>query len=229
MVKFVFPPPERPSVAVSGTRERFPVHRIYCVGRNYAAHAREMGKDPERDPPFFFTKPPDAVVANSSTVPYPPRTENLHHEIELVVAIGAEGSGVAPAEAHRLVYGYAVGNDLTRRDLQFAARDAGRPWDVGKGFDRSAPLTDIHPVEKVGHIREGRIWLTVDGELRQQADVSQLIWNVPELIAELSTLFVLQPGDLIFTGTPAGVGPVIRGQRIEGGIDSLDVLVTIIE
>jgi fumarylpyruvate hydrolase len=229
VVKFVFPPPETPSVAVSGTRERFPVHRIYCVGRNYAAHAREMGKDPERDPPFFFTKPPDAVVANSSAVPYPPRTGNLHHEIELVVAIGAEGSGVAPAEAHQLVYGYAVGNDLTRRDLQFAARDAGRPWDVGKGFDRSAPLTDIHPVEKVGHIRKGRIWLTVDGELRQQGDVSQLIWSVPDLIAELSTLFVLQPGDLIFTGTPAGVGPVTRGQRIEGGIDSLDVLVTIIE
>ena len=226
---YVFSLGEPPSVEIKGRAERFPVRRIYCVGRNYAAHIKEMGKEAEREPPFFVTKPPDAVVPNGGRVPYPPRTENLHHEIELVVAIGATGRDVSMSEARALIYGYAVGNDLTRRDLQLAARDKGRPWDVGKSFDHSAPLTAIHPVENVGHIDGGRIWLSVNGELRQDADVADLIWSVPEIVSELSSLFTLAPGDLIFTGTPAGVGPLNRGDRIEGGIGDMDRLVTIIE
>ncbi|MFO7306134.1 MAG: fumarylacetoacetate hydrolase family protein [Gammaproteobacteria bacterium] len=227
-MSFIFTPHEPVSIEVRGTSDRFPVHRIYCVGRNYAAHAREMGKDPEREPPFFFTKPADAIVPNNATVPYPPRTNNLHHEIELVVAIGKAGRNIAVADALDYVYGYAVGNDLTRRDLQLEARDKGRPWDTGKAFDKSAPITAIVPVAQCGHISKGRIWLKVNGETRQDADVSELIWNVPEVIAELSTLFTLAPGDLIFTGTPAGVGALKVGDRVEGGIDGLDVLVTTI-
>ncbi|MFM2041920.1 MAG: hypothetical protein RLY86_496 [Pseudomonadota bacterium] len=216
----------RPSVAIKGRAERFPVRRIFCVGRNYEAHAREMGKDPTRDPPFFFTKPADTVVANHATVPYPPRTTNLHHEIELVVAIGAAGRDVPVERANDLIFGYAVGNDLTRRDLQLAARDQGRPWDTGKAFDLSAPLTAIHPVAETGILERGAIWLTVNGQTRQSADIADLIWSVPEIIAELSTLFTLAPGDLIFTGTPAGVGPLQPGDRVEGGIEGLDLLVT---
>src|SRR5690606_23737685 len=179
-------------------------------------------------PPFFFTKPADAVVMNGGRAPYPPRTDNLHHEIELVVAIGASGRDVALSEAQALIFGYAVGNDLTRRDLQLAARDKGRPWDVGKAFDHSAPVTAIHPVESVGHIARGRIWLSVNGELRQEHDVADMIWIVPEIVAELSSLFALAPGDLIFTGTPAGVGRLQRGDRIEGGVGDMDRLVTTI-
>lgn len=224
---YVFPPPAQPSVEIKGRTERFPVHRIYCVGRNYAAHAREMGKDPEREPPFFFTKPADALVPNNSTIAYPPRTANLHHEIELVVAISRGGRNIAAASALDHVFGYAVGNDLTRRDLQFEARDKGRPWDTGKAFDRSAPITAIRPAAE-GHFEKGKIWLKVNGEFRQQADVADLIWSVPEVIAELSTLFELAPGDLIYTGTPAGVGAIKSGDRIEGGVDGLDTLVTVI-
>ncbi len=223
----VFPTGERPSVEIEGRAERFPVHRIYCVGRNYAAHAREMGKDPDREPPFFFTKPPDAIVPNHSTIPYPSRTKNLHHEIELVVAIGKAGRDLEAARALDHVFGYAVGNDLTRRDLQLEARDKGRPWDTGKAFDRSAAITAIHPATE-GHVGKGRIWLEVNGRIRQDADVADLIWSVPELITELSALFELQPGDLIYTGTPAGVGPVEPGDRMEGGVESLGTLVTTI-
>jgi len=218
-----------PTVEVSGRSERFPVHRIYCVGRNYAAHVREMGGDPQREPPFFFTKPADAIVANGAAVPYPPRTANLHHEIELVVAIGRGGSAIASDDALDHVFGYAVGNDLTRRDLQAAARESGKPWDVAKGFDRSAPVSAIHPVSDVGHPRRGAIWLKVNGEARQQADLAEMIWNVPEVIAELSTYYTLVAGDLIFTGTPAGVGAVRRGDALEGGIDGLGILRTRIE
>ena len=225
-MNYVFPPAERPSVEVEGRDERFPVHRIYCVGRNYEAHAREMGADPSREPPFFFTKPPDAIVANGATIPYPSRTKNFHHEIELVVAIGRGGSDIPAASALDHVFGYATGNDLTRRDLQFAARDKGRPWDTGKAFDRAAAITRIRPVASVGHIARGAIWLEVNGEMRQKADVSELIWSVPELLAELSTLFELQPGDLVYTGTPAGVGPVGPGDVMRGAIDGLDVLET---
>ena len=225
---YVIPAPAQTSVEVAGSSERFPVHRIYCVGRNYAAHAREMGMDPEREPPFFFSKPADAVVPNGAPVPYPPRTGNLHHEIELVVAIGAGGRDIPLADALAHVFGYAVGNDLTRRDLQFAAREKGQPWDVSKGFDRSAPVTAIRRAAEVGHLERGRIWIEVNGERRQQADLSEMIWNVPEIIAELSTLFDLVPGDLIFTGTPAGVGPVQRGDSLVGGIDGLETLRTTI-
>jgi fumarylpyruvate hydrolase len=226
---FVFPPPAAPSVEIKGRAERFPVHHIYCVGRNYAAHAREMGMDPEREPPFFFSKPADAIVPNNATIPYPSRTANLHHEIELVVALNKGGKNIPAATALEHVYGYAVGNDLTRRDLQFEARDKGRPWDIAKGFERSAPITAIRPASETGHLARGRIWLSVNGEIRQNADLSELIWSVPEIIAELSTLFEAAPGDLIFTGTPAGVGAVKAGDRLEGGVDGLDTLVTIIE
>ncbi|HMN43812.1 MAG TPA: fumarylacetoacetate hydrolase family protein [Povalibacter sp.] len=226
-MSYVFPPPAAVSVEVKGRSERFPVNRVYCVGRNYASHAREMGKDPDREPPFFFTKPANALVPNDATIPYPPRTANLHHEIELVIAIGKGGRDIAVGSALSHVFGYAVGNDLTRRDLQFAARDAGRPWDTGKAFDRSAPITAIQPAEGKG-FEKGRIWLKVNGEVKQQADVADLIWGVPEIIAELSTLFELAPGDLIFTGTPAGVGAIRSGDRVEGGIDGLDTLVTTI-
>jgi fumarylpyruvate hydrolase len=224
-MSFVFPPSATPSVAIEGTQYTFPVRRIFCVGRNYAAHAREMGKDPEREPPFFFTKPADAIVPNNATIPYPPRTNNLHHEIELVVAIGKGGTNIAVEKALDHVFGYAVGNDLTRRDLQFEARDKGRPWDTGKAFDHSAAIAAIRPASK-GHVSKGRIWIKVNGEIRQDADVADLIWNVPETIAELSTLFDLAAGDLIYTGTPAGVNAVKPGDRMEGGVDGLETLVT---
>lgn len=226
-MSYVFPPPSQPSVKVKGRTEHFPVHRIYCVGRNYAAHAREMGDDPDREPPFFFTKPADALVPNNATIAYPSRTVNLHHEIELVVAISKGGKNIPVASALDHVYGYAVGNDLTRRDLQLEARDKGRPWDTGKAFDQSAPITAIRPAAE-GHVEKGRIWLKVNGEFRQQGDVADLIWSVPEVIAELSTLFVLAPGDLIYTGTPAGISAVKSGDRLEGGVDGLETLVTTI-
>jgi fumarylpyruvate hydrolase len=225
---FVIPPVASPSAEVLGSDARFPVHRIYCVGRNYAAHAREMGMDPEREPPFFFSKPADALVANGTPVPYPPRTANLHHEIELVVAIGVGGRDIPLANALAHVFGYAVGNDLTRRDLQFAAREQGRPWDVAKGFDGSAPMSAIRPVAESGHVERGAIWLEVNGEPRQRANLSEMIWSVPEIVAELSTYFELRPGDLIFTGTPEGVGPVRRGDSLVGGIDGLETLRTTI-
>ena len=223
-MSFVIPPIPLPSVEIAGSDERLPVHRIYCVGRNYAKHAREMGMDPDREPPFFFSKPADAVVANGTPVPYPPRTSNLHHEIELVVAIGTGGRDIPLDSALAHVYGYAVGLDLTRRDLQFAARDQGRPWDVSKGFDHSAPVSAIRPAAEMGHPEQGAIWLEVNGEARQRANLSEMIWSVPEIVAELSTYYELRPGDLIFTGTPEGVGPVTRGDSLVGGIDGLETL-----
>jgi fumarylpyruvate hydrolase len=213
-----------PEVPVGGSTHRFPVHRIYCVGRNYAAHVREMGNDPGSEPPTFFMKPADAIVANGSVVPYPPRTANLHHEVELVVAIGKAGTDIPADAALDHVFGYAVGNDLTRRDLQNEAKQHGRPWDTSKGFDHSAPVSAIRPVDVAGHVTSGRIWLTVNGETRQSADVGEMVWNVRQIIAELSTFYVLQPGDLVFTGTPAGVGPLQRGDRVECGIDGLETL-----
>lgn len=223
---YLFPPAPPPSVEIKGRAEKFPVRRIFCVGRNYAAHAREMGGNPEREAPFFFSKPADALVPNHATIAFPPRTNNLHHEIELVVALVKGGRNIAVAAALDHVFGYAAGNDLTRRDLQFEARDKGRPWDTAKAFDRSAPVTAIHPAAEHGHPRSGRIWLKVNGELRQEGDIADLIWSVPEIIAELSTLFELAPGDLIYTGTPAGVSALKPGDRIEGGVDGLDTLVT---
>ena len=227
-MSYEFAPPMAPSVEIAGSSTRLPVHRIYCVGRNYAAHAREMGADPVREPPFFFAKPADAVVPNGAAVPYPSRTANLHHEIELVLAIGEGGRNIPVANALAHVFGYAVGNDLTRRDLQAAAKDRGQPWDTTKGFDHSAPITAIRRVADVGHPARGAIWLEVNGEPRQRADVCEMIWSVPEIVSELSTLFELKPGDLVFTGTPAGVGPVVRGDSIVGGVDGLDTLRTTI-
>jgi fumarylpyruvate hydrolase len=223
-MSFVIPPSPQPSVEVADTDERFPVHRVYCVGRNYAKHAREMGMDPDREPPFFFSKPADAVVANGTPVPYPSRTSNLHHEIELVVAIGTAGRDIPIDSALAHVYGYAVGLDLTRRDLQFAARDQGRPWDVSKGFDHSAPVSAIRPAATMGHPEQAAIWLEVNGETRQRANLSEMIWSVPEIVAELSTYYELRPGDLVFTGTPEGVGALQRGDSLVGGIDGLETL-----
>ncbi len=223
MSEYVFEPFPPTSVAVEGSARRFPVHRIYCVGRNYADHTREMGGDPQREPPFFFMKPADAIVPDGAAVPYPPRTANLHHEIELVVAIARGGRGIAPERALEHVFGYAVGNDFTRRDLQYAAREARQPWEVSKAFDHSAGVGRLRPATQ-GHLSRGRIWLAVNGAVRQDADVADMTWKVPEIIAELSTLFELAPGDLIFTGTPAGVGALARGDSIEGGIDGLSSL-----
>ncbi|WP_116139153.1 fumarylacetoacetate hydrolase family protein [Trinickia diaoshuihuensis] len=233
-MEYVFPPPPvvavpiADSVGEASASERFAVRRIYCVGRNYAAHAREMGHDPDREPPFFFSKPADAVVyvapGTTGEFPYPSRTNDVHHEIELVVAIGRAGRDIAVDEALDHVYGYAVGLDMTRRDLQAEAKKMGRPWDVAKGFDHSAPLGPIHPVSRVGHIERGAIWLEVGGIERQRSDVSTLIWSTAETIAYLSTLFTLQPGDLIFTGTPEGVAAVARGDVLMGGVEGLGQL-----
>jgi fumarylpyruvate hydrolase len=223
MTDFVFPPPVVPSAAISGSAQRFPVHRIYCVGRNYAEHIREMGGDIQREPPVFFMKPADAVMPNEAAIPYPPRTSNFHHEIELVIAVGRGGREIQKDRALEHIFGYAVGNDLTRRDLQFAAKQKGLPWDTSKAFDGSAPLAPIRPATR-GHLSRGRIWLTVNGQLRQESDIAEMIWSVPEVIAELSTLFELKPGDLVFTGTPAGVGVLNSGDRIEGGVEGLEAL-----
>jgi fumarylpyruvate hydrolase len=223
-MSYVFEVPPPPSVPVAGSAAVFPVRRIFCVGKNYAAHAREMGADPTREPPFFFSKPADALVADGAPVAYPPRTANLHHEIELVVAVGGRGRDVPRDAALALVFGYAVGNDFTRRDLQAAAREKGHPWDVAKGFDESAAIGAIRAAAQIGHPARGRIWLSVNGVLRQDADISDLTWKVPEIIAELSTLYTLRPGDLIYTGTPAGVGPLQRGDLVEGGVDGVGTL-----
>lgn len=224
MAEFVIPPPERAAVPVAGGG-LFPVRRIFCVGRNYAAHAREMGSDPEREPPFFFTKPADAIVTGGADTPYPPATANLHHEVELVVAIGQAGADIAPAAALGHVFGYAVGIDLTRRDLQDTAKSTRRPWDMAKGFDASAPIGDILPV-RGQHPEAGAITLKVNGELRQQGDLKDQIWAVPEIIAALSSLVRLAPGDLIFTGTPDGVGPLRPGDVLEGAIAGVGTLRT---
>jgi len=226
MTDFVFPAIAIPSVEVVGSRQRFPVRRIFCVGRNYAEHAREMGGAPP-EAPIFFTKPADAIVPNGASVPYPSRTSNLHHEVELVVAIGRAGRDIQLGHALEHVWGYAVGNDLTRRDQQAAAKKAGGPWDIAKGFDASAPISAIRrvsPDDPHSHVTRGRIWLQVNGEMRQESDVSEMIWKVPELIAELSVYFELRAGDLLYTGTPAGVGALQPGARIECGVEGLEVL-----
>jgi fumarylpyruvate hydrolase len=213
-----------PTVAIVGGNARFPVRRIYCVGKNYADHAREMGGDPERESPFFFSKPADAIVPNNVPIPYPPRTNNLHHEIELVVAIGKAGAGIAVDAALGHVFGYAVGNDLTRRDLQNEAKASSRPWDMAKGFDHSAVVSPIRTVSDVGHPEHASIWLSVNGEIRQHGNIDAMIWSVASIIAELSTYVTLMPGDLIYTGTPAGVGPIGPGDLVEGGIDGIGAI-----
>lgn len=227
-MSFVFEPQPTPSVAVHGEEARFPVRRIFCVGRNYEAHAREMGKDPTREAPFFFTKPADAVVDDGTVVPYPPLTKNLHHEAELVLAIGRPGFEVSEEDAWDLIWGYAIGNDLTRRDLQFEARDKGRPWDWGKSFDNSAVCGPIRKVGEVGHFEKGAIRLSVNGTVRQDADVADLIWSVPEIVSILSRAVRLLPGDLVYTGTPAGVGALVPGDICVIEIDGLGKLTTTI-
>jgi fumarylpyruvate hydrolase len=217
---YVFDPPTLPTVAVAGETGRFPVRRIFCVGRNYPAHAREMGRDPDREPPFFFMKPADTVVDDGTTVPYPPQTTNFQYEIELIVAIGQGGTDIPVDRALDHVWGYGIGIDLTCRDLQLQARE-GRPWDWGKGFDLSAPIAPLRPVSNVGHPRAGRIWLAVNGVLKQDSDISNLIWPVPDIISICSQSVALKPGDIIMTGTPEGVGPVQRGEVMTGGIKGL--------
>ena len=202
------------------------MRRVFCVGRNYAEHAREMGHDPTREAPFFFTKPADALVTGGADTPYPPATADLHFELELVVAIGTGGADIAEADAASHVWGHAVGLDMTRRDLQGEAKKAGRPWDMGKGFDRSAPIGDLVPVSASGSMASGALVLEVDGAVRQSSDVGRMIWSIPETIAALSRLVRLEPGDLIFTGTPEGVGAVVRGDRLDGRIDGLPPLTT---
>jgi fumarylpyruvate hydrolase len=214
----LFDLPARAAVPVEGAAAAFPVRRILCVGRNYAAHRREMGGD-DRDPPFFFAKPADAVAPPGAAVPYPPMTADLHHEIELVAALGQGGANVSPAQALELVLGYAVGVDLTRRDLQSAARAKGQPWDAAKGFDASAPISAIRRWQ--GAPPQGRIQLSVNGQVRQDASVADMIWNVAEIVAEASKLWRLEAGDLIYTGTPEGVGPLIRGDRVEGEVEGV--------
>jgi fumarylpyruvate hydrolase len=222
MTDYVFAPPAVPSVAVEATAARFAVHRIYCVGRNYAEHAREMGGS-DRDRPFFFAKPADAVVEDGAEVPMPPRTADFHHEIELVVALARGGRNISAERALEWVFGYAVGNDFTRRDLQRAARAQGQPWETSKGFDHSAGIGRLRPAAQ-GHLSQGHIWLKVNGAVRQSSDIAAMTWKVPEIIAELSTFFDLAQGDLIFTGTPAGVGPLQAGDLVAGGIEGLSAI-----
>ncbi|QFT58308.1 Fumarylpyruvate hydrolase [Sulfitobacter sp. THAF37] len=221
---FVFDPPRQASLAVQDSDARFPVRRIFCVGRNYEAHAREMGKDPTREAPFFFTKPADAAVDAPCTMPYPPLTENLHYEIELVIAIGKGGAEIAEDDVMDHVWGASVGLDMTRRDLQAEAKEMGRPWDWAKAFDQSAPIAAIKPLADVPSVERGRIWLAVNGNLRQEADLSDLIWSVREHVSILSHAMTLAPGDLIMTGTPAGVGAVVTGDVITGGVEGIGEL-----
>ena len=225
---YVIPAPAVVSLAVEGSSARFPVNRIYCVGRNYAEHAREMGHDPNKEAPFFFMKPSTAIVTDGGDFPYPSLSKDVHHEMEMVVAIGKGGSNISSAKALEHVYGYGVGLDMTRRDLQGEAKKMGRPWDTGKAFDYSAPCSALLPAAKIGHPSTGEIVLEVNGEVRQKSDLSQLIWNVPDTIAFLSTLFELQPGDLIYSGTPAGVAAVKKGDVMTGrvaGVGSISVKV----
>jgi fumarylpyruvate hydrolase len=217
----VIPPPPLATLLVAGSAARFPVRRVYCIGRNYAAHAREMGHDPEREAPFFFLKPADAAFVPGADVPWPRRSGDVQPEVELVVALGAGGSDVDPARALDLVFGYGVGIDLTRRDLQAEAKRHGRPWAAAKAFDHSAPCSPLSAASAIGHPRRGRIWLEVNGERRQEGDLGDMIWGVGEALAQLSTLFALAAGDLLLTGTPQGVGPVAPGDRLRAGIDGV--------
>lgn len=226
---YVFPPHPQPSLPVAGSEARFPVRRIFCVGRNYADHAREMGAADQAsglEPPFFFMKPGDAVVGGEGeiSVSYPPITKNLHHEVEMVVALGAGGANVTVDAAKGLIFGYAVGFDLTRRDIQGKAKEKGHPWDMGKGFDQSAVCSEIHPVSAVDHPATGRIWLKVNGEIRQDGDLVDMGWKVADIIANLSTMVRLEAGDLIYTGTPAGVGPIVQGDLLTAGVDGVGTL-----
>ncbi len=218
---YVFDAPYVPALPIKGSDKLYPVHRIYCVGRNYADHAREMGHDPDREPPFFFQKNPDTIVQSGGDFPYPDKSENVHYEMELVVALGKGGKDISRNQALDHVFGYAAGLDMTRRDLQGAAKKTGRPWEIGKAFDFSAPCSEIVPAVNIGHPSKGRIWVEVNGEIRQDSNIDQLIWNISETISYLSGLFTLSAGDLIYTGTPAGVGAIVRGDQIKGGVEGI--------
>jgi fumarylpyruvate hydrolase len=218
---YLFQPAPAPALPIRGTNKLFPVHRIYCVGRNYAEHAKEMGHDPNREPPFFFQKNPDTLVPGGGEFPYPPKSNDVHHEFEMVVALHRGGSDIAAERALDCVFGYGVGLDMTRRDLQNEAKKLGRPWEIGKAFEFAAPCSEIVPASAIGHPAKGAVWLKVNGALKQQGDLSQLIWGVPEMISYLSGLFELKPGDLIFSGTPAGVSAVKRGDVLQGGVDGI--------
>jgi fumarylpyruvate hydrolase len=224
-MNYVFQPEQQVAVPVIGSDALFPVRRVYCVGRNYAAHAREMGSDPDREPPFFFCKPDNSVVyvkqGEVGTIAYPPQSTDFQHEIELVVAIGKGGSNISQEKANEHVFGYAVGLDMTRRDLQLNLREKGRPWELGKAFDESAPIGPIYPVSKIGHPTNAEIFVKVEGVTKQRSDINMLIWSVPEVIFYLSQYFTLQPGDLIYSGTPEGVGKVERGQTMVGAVAGL--------
>ena len=221
---YVITPPTIPTVPVRGSDALFPIHRIYCVGRNYAAHAREMGYDPDREPPFFFQKNPDTIVPNGGNFPYPDKSKDVHFEMELVIALSKGGKDIAEADAMDCVYGYALGLDMTRRDLQGVAKKAGRPWEVGKAFENSAPCGEIVPADQVSGLENARIWLDVNGETRQDGNINQLIWNIRETISYLSGLFTLAPGDLIYSGTPAGVGAIVKGDVMKGSVEGIGSL-----
>ena len=221
---YVITPPTIPTVPVRGSDALFPIHRIYCVGRNYAAHAREMGYDPDREPPFFFQKNPDTIVPDGGNFPYPDKSEDVHFEMELVIALSKGGKDIAESDAMGCVYGYALGLDMTRRDLQGVAKKAGRPWEVGKAFENSAPCGEIVPADQVSGLENARIWLDVNGETRQDGNINQLIWNIRETISYLSGLFTLAPGDLIYSGTPAGVGAIVKGDVMKGSVEGIGSL-----
>ena len=217
--RYVIAPPPQAEIAVAGTSKTFPVRRIWCVGRNYIEHIREMGQD-ERAPPFFFAKPADAIVPDGGTVPYPPLTKDMHHEVELVVALKSGGRNIPVAKTNDCIYGYAVGIDLTRRDLQIASREVKRPWEIGKAFDGSAPCGAIKPASEIGHPTKGKITLKVNGKVRQDGDLNQMIWNIPETISKLSEMVALAAGDIIMTGTPSGVAATVAGDKIECEVEN---------
>ncbi|MCB4768165.1 fumarylacetoacetate hydrolase family protein [Ancylobacter sp. Lp-2] len=220
---YVIAPPGIPTLPVVGSDKLFPIHRIYCVGRNYAEHAIEMGHDPDKEPPFFFQKNPDNVITTGS-FPYPDKSKDVHYELEMLVAIGKGGVNIPVESAMEHVWGYGIGLDMTRRDLQGEAKKLGRPWEVGKAFEASAPCSALVPASQIGHPTDGKVWLKVNGALRQSGDLNQMIWKVPEMISYLSGLFELRPGDIIMSGTPAGVGAIVRGDKMEGGVDGVGTL-----
>lgn len=224
ILSYLFTPPSMPTLPVQGRVELFPVHRLYCIGRNYADHAVEMGHDPDKEPPFFFQKNPDGLVQPGNHFPYPPKTNDVHHEIELVVALKEGGTNIPVDDALTHVFGYGVGLDMTRRDLQGEAKKLGRPWEIGKAFEHAAPCSPLVPASAIGHPDHGAITLEINGELRQSGDLDQMIWKVPEMISYLSEYFTMAPGDLIFSGTPAGVGPVVRGDKLRGAVNGVGTI-----
>lgn len=221
MTQWIFEPPAQPSLPIRGTDQRFPVRRVYCVGRNYAAHTIEMGGDPDREVPFFFQKNPDNLLTDGADFPYPDKSSDVHHEIEMIVALDKGGQNIPLKSALECVWGYGVALDMTRRDLQAQCKKAGRPWEIGKAFEKSAPSSELVGASEIGHPSDGAIWLKVNDEIRQQGDLNHMIWKVPEMIAYLSSLFALAAGDVILSGTPSGVGPVQRGDRLEGHVDGV--------